>query len=65
LFTVLRPPLHGVVCSVWPLFDSTIHWLWSSDPCTKKQAWMADIVESFFDRLDKDGVASVCAVSSA
>ncbi len=62
--TILNPPLHGVPCSGWPLFDSTVHWLWTSDHCTKKQAWMVDVVESFFDRLDKDGVASVCAVSS-
>ncbi len=62
--TVLKPPLHGVTCSTWPLFDNTIHWLWTCDPCTKKQAWTVDVVESFFDRLDMDGVASVCAVSS-
>ncbi len=62
--TILNPPLHGVPCSGWPLFDNTIHWLWTSDHCTKKQAWMVDVVESFFDRLDKDGIASVCAVSS-
>ncbi len=64
VFTILNPPLHGVACSSWPLLDNTIHWLWTSDHCTKKQAWMADAVESFFDRLDRDGVASVCAVSS-
>jgi serine/threonine-protein kinase len=63
--SILSPPLHGVRCSGWPLFDDTIHWLWTSDHCTGKQAWMVDVVESFFDRLDKDGVASVCAVSSA
>lgn len=63
--TILNPPLHGVSCSSWPLFDSSVHWLWTSDHCTKKQAWMVDVVESFFDRLDRDGVASVCAVSSA
>jgi serine/threonine-protein kinase len=63
-FAVLKPPLHGVACSGWPLFDSSVHWLWTSDHCTKKQAWMVDVVESFFDRLDIDGVASVCAVSS-
>jgi serine/threonine protein kinase len=62
--TILSPPRHGAPCSRWPLFDNTIHWLWTGDHCTKKQAWMADVVESFFDRLDKDGVASVCAVSS-
>lgn len=64
LWTILGPPVHDVGCSSWPLFDSSIHWLWSCDYCTKKQAWMVDVVENFFDRLDKDGVASVCAVSS-
>ncbi len=64
VFTILNPPLHDVSCSSWPLFDHTIHWLWTSDHCTKKQAWMVDVVENFFDRLDRDGVASVCAVSS-
>lgn len=65
VLTILNPPLHGVSCSSWPLLDNTIHWLWTSDHCTKKQTWMVDVVESFFDRLDRDGVASVCAVSSA
>jgi len=64
VFTILSPPLHGVSCSSWPLLDKTIHWLWTSDYCTQKQAWMVDVVESFFDRLDRDGVASVCAVCS-
>lgn len=64
LRSILSPPVHDVACSTWPLFDPTIHWLWSGDHCTKKHAWMVDVVESFFDRLDKDGVASVCAVSS-
>ncbi len=62
--TILSPPLHEESCSSWPLFDGTVHWLWTADHCTKKQAWMVDVVESFFDRLDRDGVASVCAVSS-
>ncbi|MGW8195253.1 MAG: protein kinase domain-containing protein [Desulforhopalus sp.] len=65
LQTVLSPPLHDAACSAWPLFDDTIHWLWSGDHCTQKQAWIVDVVESFFDRLDRDGVACVCAVSSA
>lgn len=64
LLTILTPPLHDAQCSTWPLFDATIHWLWSSDPCNKKQAWMVDVVESYFGRLDRDGIASVCAVSS-
>lgn len=64
ILCVMSPPLHGVECSTWPLFDSSIHWLWSSDHCTKKDAWMVDVVESFFYRLDKDGVGSTCAVSS-
>lgn len=65
VLTILKPPLHGISCSSLPLLDNTIHWLWTSDHCTKKQTWMVDVVESFFDRLDRDGVASVCAVSSA
>ena len=65
VMTILKPPLHGVSCSSWPLLDHTVHWLWTSDHCTNKQAWMVDVVESFFDRLDKDGVASVCAVRTA
>lgn len=64
VLTILNPPLHGISCPSWSLLDTTIHWLWTSDHCTKKHAWMVDVVESFFDRLDKDGVASVCAVSS-
>ena len=65
VLTILKPPLHGVSCSSWPLLDDTIHWLWTSDHCTKKLTWTVDVVESFFDRLDRDGVASICAVSSA
>jgi len=62
---LLSPPQHEASCSSPSLLDSTIHWLWTADHCNKKQAWMADVLESFVDRLDKDGVASVCAVSSA
>lgn len=62
--TILSPPLRTVVYSSWPLFDSTTHWLWTADLGNKKQAWAADIVESFFERVDRDGSASVCAVSS-
>lgn len=47
LATVLNPPLHGDLFSPWPLFDKGVHWLWSADYCTKKQAWMADVIESF------------------
>jgi serine/threonine-protein kinase len=64
LRSVLGPPLDGVACSTWPLFDSSLHWLWSADRCTKKQAWMADLVGGYFDRLDHDGAAAVCAVCS-
>jgi len=64
LATILRSPsMERDVC-LDPNFDTTLHWLWSSDHCTKKQAWMADIVESYIGRLDIEGTASVCAVSS-
>ncbi|CAG35731.1 protein kinase domain-containing protein [Desulfotalea psychrophila] len=46
------------------LFSSDIHWLWSSDLSNKKQAWAMDFMEGYVERLDKDGAASVCAVSS-
>lgn len=61
---ILAPPLHQSPHSAWPLFGGDIHWLWSADPCNKRQAWVADVVESYFGRLDQDGLASVCAVSS-
>ncbi len=63
--SILCPPQHESSCSTPTLLDGSIHWLWTADHCTKKQAWMVDVLESFVDRLDKDGVASVCAVSSA
>lgn len=64
LFSLLRPPnLLRDLC-----FEShispTIHWLWSCDNCTRKKGWIADVQESFFYPLDKDGAASVCAVST-
>lgn len=61
---VLNPPLHSVSYSNWPLFGSTVHWVWTADHCNKKQAWVVDVVESFFQRLDREGAASVCAVCS-
>lgn len=63
LVTVLRcPTVHRDFC-IDPHFDPQIHWLWSSDHCTKKAAWMVDIVESNIGKLDMDGSATVCAVS--
>ena len=64
LNTLLRPPTLLRDFCFESYFSSDIHWVWSSDTCTKKMAWMADIVESYFQQLDKDGMASVCAVSS-
>lgn len=63
LVTVLRSPTAYRDFCIDPHFEPSIHWLWSSDHCTKKAAWMADIVESNIGRLDMDGMASVCAVS--
>lgn len=65
LRSVMGPPLNGVVCSNWPLFEPPLHWLWSSDSAGKGKAWMADLAGGYFERLDKDGVASVCAVSDS
>ena len=61
---VLAPPLHASSCSSWPLFGSSVHWVWTADHSNKKQAWIVDVIESYFQRLDRDGAACVCAVSS-
>ena len=63
LLSVLRPPSVERDICLDPSFAPTIHWLWSADHCNKKQAWMADILESYLGRQDLDGTASVCAVS--
>jgi len=65
LLTILRPPTVERDICLDPSFAPTIHWLWSADHCTRKQAWMADILETYFGRQDLDGSASVCAVSRA
>ncbi|MDR3631856.1 MAG: protein kinase [Desulfocapsaceae bacterium] len=63
LLTILQPPTVTRDFCLHPAFQKDIHWLWSSDWYTKKQAWMVDIIECFVERSDKDGEASVCAVS--
>ena len=65
LLTILRPPTVDRDFCLPQVFTGDMHWLWSSDWCTKKQAWTVDIIECFAERLDKDGAASVCAVSSS
>jgi serine/threonine protein kinase len=65
LMTILRPPTVDRDFCLHSAFSRDIHWLWSSDWCTNRQAWMVDIIECFAERLDKDGAASVCAVSSS
>ena len=62
LLTILRPPTVERDFCLPVVFSREIHWLWSSDWCSKRQAWMVDIVECFVGRLDQDGAASVCAV---
>ena len=63
IVTILRSPTAQRDFCVDSGFDARLHWLWSCDRSTKKQAWMADIVESHICRQDLDGSASVCAVS--
>jgi serine/threonine protein kinase len=65
LRTVLSPSWACTGATAPSLFDPSVHWLWSCDPSTKKQAWSADVIEGFFERLDRDGTASVCAVRSS
>lgn len=45
------------------VFSSQMKWLWSADESTKRQAWIVDFSESYIDRLDRDGAASLCAVA--
>jgi serine/threonine-protein kinase len=65
LLTLLRPPSMLRDFGFGSYFSSDVHWLWSSDACSKRTAWTIDLVESYFERLDKDGMASVCAVCSS
>jgi serine/threonine protein kinase len=65
LRTVLSPSPACFQTPTSPLFDPSVHWLWSCDSSTKKQAWSVDVIEGFFERLDRDGTASVCAVRSS
>lgn len=63
LLSILRPPTVERDICLDPRFAPAIHWLWSADYCNKKQAWIADIVETYLGRHDLDGTASVCGVS--
>ncbi|WP_136799663.1 protein kinase domain-containing protein [Desulfosediminicola ganghwensis] len=63
LVSILRAPTAYREFCLPPQFEPGLHWLWSADHCTQKAAWMADIMESYIGRLDKDGTATVCAVS--
>lgn len=63
IVTILRSPTVQRDFCLDANFDPSLHWLWSADASTKKQAWMADIIESHIARQDLDGAASVCAVS--
>jgi serine/threonine-protein kinase len=65
LRTVLSPSWTCTAATASPLFHPSVHWLWSCDLSTKQQAWSVDVIEGFFERLDRDGTASVCAVRSS
>jgi len=64
LHTLLRPPTRIRDFCFDSYFAEEIHWIWSCDTCCKNRAWTVDIKESFFQELDRDGMASVCAVAS-
>jgi hypothetical protein len=64
LLTILHPPGSRRDFCFDSHFSNTLHWLWSCDFSSAKQVWIVDIVESYVDLLDKDGTASVCAVTS-
>jgi serine/threonine protein kinase len=62
LSSLLRPPTQLRDFCFTSYFSPEIHWLWSCDTSTRQKAWLVDIVESYYGELDKDGMASVCAV---
>lgn len=64
LLTLLRPPALKKDFCFDNHFSNSLHWLWSCDISSGRQAWIIDIVESYIERLDMDGNASVCAVRS-
>jgi len=64
LHSLLRPPTRERDFCFDAYFAEEVHWIWSCDTCTGNMAWTVDIQESFFQELDKDGMASVCAVAS-
>ncbi|MBM9604020.1 protein kinase domain-containing protein [Desulfopila inferna] len=64
LGSLLRPPTSMRDFCFASYFSQDIHWLWSSDTCTRQKAWVVDIQESYFQELDKDGMAAVCGVVS-
>jgi serine/threonine-protein kinase len=64
LFSLLRPPTVVRDFCYEAYFAKDIHWLWSCDTCTKRKVWTVDIQESYLEELDKDGMASVCAVAT-
>lgn len=64
LYSLLRPPTLVRDFCYESYFAEGIHWLWSCDACTKRKAWTVDIQESYLEELDKDGMASVCAVTT-
>jgi serine/threonine-protein kinase len=42
LFSILRPPVHGMEDCLEGVFDRTGKWLWSCDRCTFTSAWYVD-----------------------
>ena len=64
LYSLLRPPTLVRDFCYESYFAADIHWLWSCDASTKRKAWTVDIQESYVEELDKDGMASVCAVTT-
>ena len=65
LFSLLRPPTVMRDFCYESYFSPDIHWIWSCDTSSKRKAWSVDIQESYIEPLDKDGMASVCAVTTA
>jgi serine/threonine-protein kinase len=65
LITLLTPPPTREDYCLDPLFERGLRWVWSSDRCTYRAAWVADVEMGYITRQDMTGYARVCAVTAS
>jgi serine/threonine-protein kinase len=65
LGSLLCPPDRMRKLCVDSYIAGDIHWLWSCDTSTRKKSWAMDMPEGYFLEVDKDAMASICAVATS